>query len=293
MSQLVSTVRLLAAAVMIFALALVFACKSNDSAGLAPVIEETPMQTARLASGVVGGTYHDQYVPELDGKLGGWILAAIPTGGSSENLDLLSTGEVDLALTQADVFASRVAEEPEVFGLLSVLGSVGEECVFIARWVGGPVDSFDDLSRDVGDREAVINVGTPDSGMFVTWGYISSRVPEQANAEIDDHDGQTALVMLEQGTVDAVAWMTDPSNADHVLLTAVQADPDLDFMVVDDERLAFQLDDGTVVYALRSVEVPGSDGVMLDTVCTQALLVAGPETDPALVAAIEAAGIGN
>ena len=64
-------------------------------------------------------------------------------------------------------------------------------------------------------------------------------------------------------------------------------------MTVDDERLAYQMDDGTVVYALRSIEVAGSDGVMLDTVCTQALLVAGPETDPALVAAIQAAGIGQ
>ena len=65
-------------------------------------------------------------------------------------------------------------------------------------------------------------MGTPDSGMFVTWGYISSRVPEQANAEIDEHDGQTALVMLEEGSVDAVAWMTDPANAHNVFLTTVR-----------------------------------------------------------------------
>ena len=120
MSQFVSRTRLLTVAGTAFGLAFVFACKSND-VDVTPAIAETPMQTARLASGIEGGTYHDRYVPELDGKLGGWLLAAIPTGGSSENLDLLSTGGVDLALAQADVLASRMAEEPDVFGLLTVL----------------------------------------------------------------------------------------------------------------------------------------------------------------------------
>jgi hypothetical protein len=269
---------------------LALACKSNE-APATPEIVEAPMRTATLASGIVGGTYHDRYASEIDARVSDWLIAPRPTGGSSENLDLLSTGKVDLALSQADVYASRIAEEPDVFGGLRVLGAVGEECVFIARWIGGPVDSFDDLGRNVGDREALINVGTPDGGMFETWNYISSLVPENANADIDQSDGEAALVLLEAGTVDAVAWVTDPANDAHVLLKGVQGDPDLGFMVIADPRLEYQLSDGTEVYALRTIEIPGGGGVTLDTLCTRALLVAGPETDPALVESITAAGI--
>lgn len=271
---------------------LALACTTHDAA-VAPAPVETPMRTATLASGIPGGTYHDRYASEIDARLSDWLVAPRPTGGSSENLDLLARGRVDLALAQADVFASRIAEEPDVFGHLQVLGAVGEECVFIARWLGGPVDGFDDLSRNVGDREALINVGTPEGGMFETWNYISSLVPENANAEIDQSDGLAALALLETGGVDAVAWVTDPTNEAHVLLTGVQGDPDLGFMVIADPRLEYQLPDGTEVYALRTVEIAGGGGVTLDTLCTRALLVAGPETDPALVASIAAAGIGR
>ena len=243
-----------------------------------------------LAGGIAGGSY-ETYARVLAEKLVGWKVKTKTTGGSSENLDMLVAGKVDLALAQSDVLASRVAEEPDAFGDLVVLGPVAKECVFIARKAGGAVDSFDDLGRDVDGREAVINIGTPESGMAETWNYISSLVPEQANAEVDQTDGSRALKKLAKGELDAVAWVTDPRNPNHVLLRQVRANPELAFMTVNDERLPLQIYQGTDVYMLDEVDIAGSEGEKLETVCMSALLV-GPEgTSEALTAAVKAAGI--
>jgi len=277
---------LLAAWLLMPALVFALGCQSNR-ADSGPSAAAKP--TVTLASGIAGGTYHERYAVNIDEILVPWDVEARSTGGSTENLDLLVAGEVDFALAQADVLASRMEEEPDVFGDLVVAGTIADECLFIARWVGGPVDSFDDLSNDVGEREAVINVGTSESGMAETWNYISSLVPEQANAEIDQSDGALALIKLQHGEVDAVAWMTDPRNGDHVLLQTVLADDDLAFMTVNDPRLDDVLSEGTEVYDLQTIEVVGADGVEIETLCTSALIVVGPDTSPELVREIRAA----
>ena len=145
----------------------------------------------------------------------------------------------------------------------------------------------------MGERAAVINIGTPQSGMAETWNYISSLVPEQANADVDQSDGEEALAKLREGTVDAVAWVTDPRNADHVLLANVRADEALGFMTVNDPRLEDVLTDGTEVYDLEIIEVAGTDDVEIETLCTSALIVAGPQSSPDVVRELKAAAIGR
>ena len=252
-----------------------------------------PVTEATIASGVDGGTYHGRYAPELDRMVPGWTIDARSTGGSSENLDLLADGKVDLALSQADVYASRTVEEPAVFGSLTVLGSVADECVFIAYWKEGAVNSFDDFGRDIGSREPIINLGTDRSGMAETWNYIVSRVPEAANTDLDESMGERALDRLVEGRVDAVAWVTDPSNPYHVLIRRVREDSTIGLMSVDDDRLTDVLYGDVEVFQERSIPVPGSPDEFIETVCMSALLLSGPQTPPALVEALQAAGIGR
>jgi TRAP-type uncharacterized transport system substrate-binding protein len=73
-------------------------------------------RVARLASGIEGGTYHDLYAKRINERVDGWRFENRATRGSTDNLDLLATGKVDVALAQADVHASRILEEPDVFG---------------------------------------------------------------------------------------------------------------------------------------------------------------------------------
>lgn len=250
--------------------------------------------TATLASGITGGTYHGVYAPALDASIVGWTIEAQPTGGSTENLDLLADGKVDLALAQADVYASRIAEEPDVFGPLVVIGPIAEECVFIAYRKGGELDDFDDLAVEVGDRAAIINLGTSKGGMAETWNYVSSLLPEHSNADIDSRDGGAALDALEAGELDAVAWMTDPGNADHVLLQKVRDQAGLAFLDVDDARLVDVRVGDLLVYHPRRIPIAGSPGDAIETICTSALLVARPDAPEGLMTALlPMAGVGN
>lgn len=252
--------------------------------------EPAPRPVATLASGALGGTYHERYAREIDDRVGDWTIEARTTAGSTENLDLLSEGEVDLALAQADVFASRVAEEPEVFAPLRLLALLNEECVFVAYRVGSAVDELADLAKPVGDRDAVIGIGPAGGGMAETWNHLSSVLPEQANAAVDRRDGPVAMNALASGEIDAVAWITDPKNAEHVLLRAVQADPDLRLLDVEDERLFDLLAGDTDVYLPRTLAVSDGERESVETICTPGLLMASPTTPQALIDALAAAG---
>jgi len=265
------------------------ACSSTAPDTSAPAVADPPASTegtATLASGIAGGTYHDVYAPALDASVEGWAIEAQPTGGSTENLDLLADGKVDLALAQTDVYASRVAEEPDVFGPLVIIGPIAEECVFIAYRKGGEVDDFDDLAADVGDRAALINLGTSQGGMEETWNYVSSVLPEHANADVDSRAGDVALDALLAGELDAVAWMTDPGNADHILLQKVRDHAGLAFLDIDDARLVDIRVADLVVYHPRRIPVAGSPGDAIETICTSALLVARPDAPEGLMTAL-------
>jgi hypothetical protein len=247
---------------------------------------------ATLASGVAGGTYHDRYASEIAQRVSGWTIEAQATDGSTENLDLLSEGAVELALAQADVFSSRISEEPAVFGLLTVVALLGEECVFVAARKGSPVEAFEDLAANVGDRAAIISIGPPGGGMAETWNHLSSVLPEQSNADLDHSGGADGLAKLVAGEVEAVAWMTDPRNTRHALLQAVQSNDELGLLDVEDERLFDILAGETDVYLPKTLPIGEDGGASVDTICTPALLMSGPSTPVGLLDALSAAGFG-
>jgi TRAP-type uncharacterized transport system substrate-binding protein len=251
------------------------------------------LPVATLASGMPGGTYLDRYAAEIDERVTSWDIEPRVTAGSTENLDLLAEGKVDLALAQADVFASRIAEEPAVFGNLKLVALLAEECVFVAFRKGGPVDEFDDLAHDIGDGAAIISIGPADGGMAETWNHLSSVLSEQSNADVDYSDGEAGLEKLVRGEVDAVAWITDPRNADHVLLKTVRADPDLGLLDIEDERLFDVLAGETDVYLPRTLPVREAEGESVDTICTPALLMARSDAPQALLDALKEAGFGR
>ena len=281
-----------------FALAFIACGEAPEPAPEAAEAEAAPETVAErpgatIASGVAGGTYHDRYASEIDARVGDWDIAAQETAGSTENLDLLAEAKVELALAQADVFASRIAEEPTVFGPLRIVALLGEECVFVAYRKGSSVDEFEDLAENIGEREAIISLGPENGGMAETWNHLSSVLPEQSNADVDYGDGEAGLEKLAKGEVDAVAWMTDPRNTEHALLRSVRANPDLGLLDVEDERLFVLLAGETNIYIPTTLPVSDGEGESVETVCTPALLLSGPRTPVGLIDALKAAGIGR
>jgi len=245
--------------------------------------------TVRIASGVPGGTYRDIYAKNLEAELPGTRVKQLETTGSGENFELLVARKADLAFVQADVFAARTSEEPYLLQGLTVLGTLSNECIYVARRKDGAIKSMGDLGKPVDGEPANVSIGPDESGMSGSWDYLVTLEPSLAEATLNDDAGDVALGKLGSGELDAVAWVTDPSNLEHDLLRRVREDRALELMPVDDPQFASVLPDGTQVYRLETVETnprrlaPGK----LATVCTSALLVAQRDADSAVVKKVQ------
>jgi len=229
----------------------------------------------RIASGIAGGTYHDVYAENLARELARYGASSLETSGSGENFELLVAGKAQLAFVQADIYASRIQEDPDFLEGQVVLGKLAGECIYIAGRKKGPVKGVRDLGRPVGDRAALISVGAEESGMTGSWDYLVTLKPSLAEASVVHSEGVRALKQLAAGELDAVAWVTDPANLGHKMLQNVNANRALALMPLDDPKLVNVMPDGTQVYTLRKVTT--KKGLFwsrrLDTLCTSALVV--------------------
>jgi len=241
--------------------------------------------TVRIASGIPGGTYRDIYAENLAKELTGQKVIQRDTSGSGENFELLVSGEAEIAFIQADVYASRLQEEPYLRDGLVVLGKLGDECIFIAGRKKGPVTSVSALGEPVEDRPARIAVGPEASGMNGSWDYMVTLEPSLAETSIVHAEGIRALNLLGKGDVDAVGWVTDPNNLEHKMLVNMHKNNALALMPLDSTTFSGTLPDGSRVY--KAKEVTTSKGVVrstkLKTVCTSALVVGRSDRTPELV----------
>jgi len=243
------------------------------------------VSTVRLASGEKGGTYSEVYAPRVVAALPGREVFVRNTNGSTENLDLVAEGKVDLAFAQADVYAQRLEEEPQLFGKLQIVGTLAQECLYVARPAKGGVQSFRELGAARQDDEfPTISLGATGGGTSDSWNYIVTLIPELAQAEVDHTPGTAALDKLVAGEVDAAAWITDPENFDHKMLVAVRGHDTLALMDVDDAALLDELPGGRKVYRVKKVRTSeGASAPTITTVCTTAMIFAGPGADRGLV----------
>ncbi len=239
-----------------------------------------------LASGVRDGTYHDAYGPNLIRLMPAFRISNRSTKGSVENLELLANGRVDLGFAQADVFAEKLQGDRERFGGLTVVGRLTDECIFLARKLDGPIRDLSALMAPVDGRAPRVAVGPPTGGMAATWRMLSTYEPKLGAAEVSNTGGTLALNKLALGAFDAVGWVTDPRNLEHLLLRAVHANDELALMTVDLPDLDAKLDDGTPVYRVESVRVTSNERDPYHrTMCTSALLLARKGAPPRLVEA--------
>ena len=229
----------------------------------------------RIASGIAGGTYHDVYAENMTRELARYGASSLETSGSGENFELLVAGKAQLAFVQADIYASRIKEDPDFLEGQVVLGKLADECIYIAGRKDGPVKSVRDLGQPVGDRDARISVGAEESGMTGSWDYLVTLKPALAEASVAHSEGIRALKELAASELDAVAWVTDPANPGHKMLQNVNANRALALMPLDDPKLVNVMPDGTQVYTLRKVTT--KKGLFwsrrLNTLCTSALVI--------------------
>ncbi len=261
---------------------------------LALVLLASPVLAASdevvIASGVRGGTYHGIYGPNLVRLLPAFKARQQPTEGSGENLDLLARGLADVGFAQVDVYAARMRENRARYENIGIVGRLADECVYIAYRKGGPIVSSDSFKTKIGDRKPILAVGKMNGGMHGTWLSVKDRVPAFDQTAIRFTAGTLAINHLAAGMLDAVAWITDPVNEDHILLRAVKADDTPGLIGLAEPTLPDTLPtlpNGAAVYESRVI--PMSGGIRpetIDTICTSSVIFTRPGADPHLVDAI-------
>ena len=107
-----------------------------------------------IASGVSGGTYRGVYADDLEKQLSDYTVLHRLSSGSGENLEMLADGRAEFGFAQADVYALRLAAEPERYSSFKVLGRLGVECLFIAVRRDGTIHALAELGAPIGEPKA-------------------------------------------------------------------------------------------------------------------------------------------
>jgi TRAP-type uncharacterized transport system substrate-binding protein len=237
-----------------------------------------------IASGEVGGTYRGVYAKNFERQLRSYDVFHRTTTGSGENLELLVSGEADVAFAQADIYAAQFRQDPERLEGVVLIGRIATECLYIAYRKGGTVESLAQLGQPVNGRPAKIAVGPAPGGANGTWSLFATLDPALANVVVDHGGDRLALNQLAAGVYDAMIWVTDPNNLRHKLLQAVRANPELELMSIDDPKYVYTLASGTKVYEHRKVALEkGWPADKLNTICTGALVLAPKNSDPEFI----------
>lgn len=237
-----------------------------------------------MASGLAGGTYQAVYARNLAKMLRDYDTLYRPSTGSRENLDLLADGQADVGFAQADIYASRLAADPNRYGKLLVIGKLGDECVYIAHRKRGPVTDLAGLSATVGDRAPRIAAGAKGGGMSGTWEHLTHLDPSLSAASVVYEGDTLALNQLALGAFDAVGWVTDPENFDHKMLRAAMKNDALHIMSLRAPSLLSALPDGTRVYDAHNVKLTESwRAPSIETICTSALMLTRKDAKPELI----------
>jgi hypothetical protein len=176
-----------------------------------------PPRAIRIASGAADGAYHSfaqQYARLL--ARDGIALEVIPTAGTVDNLSLLRSGDVSLALVQGG--CATDADRAD----LQSLGSVFLEAVWVFTPRLSPVQRLNEL------RGKRVTVGPPGSGtQRLARQLLGANGVSEANATFVHADTADFMPLLLRGHVDAAIVV---ASARAPVVHALAEQPDLELL---------------------------------------------------------------
>jgi hypothetical protein len=157
-----------------------------------------------IATGPSDGSYFQiaQDIKNVAGKEG-LDTQVMPTKGSIENIQLLGTGKVDLAIVQLDAlrFVSDVLKEEkglDLFDRIKVIMNLYPEEIHV-------LSNKDDIQTFYQLEGKRLSVGTEGGGTAVTAAVLLTIYDIKATVSFDTFDD--AIKKMEQGSLDAVAFV--------------------------------------------------------------------------------------
>ncbi|HXV94165.1 MAG TPA: TAXI family TRAP transporter solute-binding subunit, partial [Pseudonocardia sp.] len=190
----------------------------------------------------------------------------VPTAGSVANLDLLGSGGADVAFSQVDTAADRLATvrtgDPRA---PRALARIYDDVVQVVVRASAPITTLDDL------RGARVSVGARDSGVFV----VAGRLLAAAGVDVDRDLRAVRLGINESvdalyaGEIDAFFWSGGlPTAGVRDLARA------LPIRLLDLEDVLVIVRDRHPVYASRTVPATSYDiGAPVTTVAVRNVLL--------------------
>ncbi len=237
--------------------------------------------TIVITTGKEGGGYHGigKRLAEVLGE-GDQPVEVLTSVGSLQNLNRLAAADhpAGVGLTQADALKYFINANPDFADRLMILGDMGNECVFIITGADSDIDDDGDLQKKSGN---LISVQSPDSGVAVTWEYMTQLEPKFLNTAPSFTDTMEALLQIKAGSaregLKAAMLVQKPTARSPAMEVVLENPKDFRFIPVTDWDLNDKLPDGSAVYSFEEVTVEekrwGFDK-SVDTICTRALLVA-------------------
>ena len=208
----------------------------------------------------------------------------LTSAGSLENLTRLDDAQspVNVGLTQADALKYYLKDHPEFASKFINLGEIGKECVFIITGKDSDLGSDSDLQQKGKNR--LIAVQSPNSGVAVTWEYMTLLEPQFKNTAPAFVDGAEALLQIKNGgkasPIQAVMVVQKPMAKSTEMQVVLENPRDFRLVPVKDWDLNDKLPDGSAVYTFENVTVAekkwGFD-TTVDTICTRGLMLANKE----------------
>lgn len=206
---------------------------------------------------------------------------AVKSKGSVENIERVASGEAALGFTQLDALAWWMNRNPEKAGQFAVLGSLFQECVYIAVNEDGPIGDEGDLQSKSGK----IAVQKKGSGAAVTWDYMRNLEKGYAKSQTIYKGGMQMLNQLAStpdGEINAFLWVSNPENLEQRYLKTVLNSDSLKLINVDDWDLNDKHEGlGRAIYTFEEPDV--QKGFLNDqevkTVCLEAVVIGNKSAD--------------
>lgn len=234
-----------------------------------------------ISTGKSGGGYHTigerlkSVMAEQDQSV-----QVLTSAGSLENLNRLDdlNSPVSVGLTQADALKYYLKDHPTFANQMINLGEIGKECVFIVTGQDSDIRDDSDLQKA---GKKLIAVQSPNSGVAVTWEYMTLLEPKFKNTAPAFVDGAEALLQMKSSgkasTIQAAMVVQRPMAQSTEMQVVLENPKNFRLVPVKDWDLNDQLPDGSAVYTFENVTVAekkwGFD-TAVDTICTRGLMVA-------------------
>jgi TRAP-type uncharacterized transport system substrate-binding protein len=240
-------------------------------------------ETLVFSSGIEGGGYWSAAtrLQTVAADLGLEVQVEASTGSLHNLGRLLDTEDpTSLVLAQADALQQYLDEHPGQSHKIEILENIGQECVFILTGGNSAIHSDADLQQD---QDYQIAISSPDSGVAVTYTYMTTLAPEMAGTSVlytDTAEAMNGLQAADSAAVDAVMLVHRPKEYSPEVDLALRNPDKFRFLQIADERFKSELPNGDAVYRSLNLGIPVPDSEerrQVNTICVKGLLVANKD----------------